>query len=120
LVQRDAMVPKPAPPPDLPQEIAQEMEAVGLKPEIVTLLRIISDFPRLQAEARARTEIGVSKTPISEKWPLKGLVPTHVSYETARKAAVRGTLRAKLTGKRWFATEDDFAEWLAKTGRNRR
>jgi hypothetical protein len=105
---------------ELPPEVSTALTDVGLAPSIATLLQIITDFPRLQAEARASAEIGVSVTPINEQWPIKGLLPSHVSYETGRKACARGILRAELIGSRWFATEAAVAEWLAKTGRNRR
>jgi hypothetical protein len=54
-----------------------------------------------------------------EQWPLKGLVPTYISYETARRHAEAGTLVAQKIGGRWFATEANVSAWLAATGRSR-
>ncbi len=104
----------------LPPEISEKMEAAGLPPQIPTLLQIIENFSRQQAEAREKTELERAAQQRRVMWPLKGRVPTHVPYETARKAAERGTLVATKVGGRWFVTDDDMQNWLAATARQRR
>jgi hypothetical protein len=109
-----SMMAKPAPPPELPQEIAREMANVGLAPEVAVLQKIIAEFAR----ARAAPKVGPALEPtLIEQFPLKGLLPTHVSYQTGRRQAEAGTLRATKIGGRWFATRADVESWLAATGR---
>lgn len=102
--------------PPLPLEIAERMESAGFSPQVETLMQIITDYRRLQAEARAKAE---RVTEIEEMWPLKGLVPIGVEYEQARRAAERGHLVASKVGGRWFCTEAEMARWVAATGRCR-
>lgn len=71
----------------LPPEIADQMESAGFSPQVETLMEIITDYRRLQTEARAKVE---RVTEAEEMWPLKGLVPIGVEYEQARRAAERG------------------------------
>jgi hypothetical protein len=104
----------------LPPEIAEKMEAAGLPPQMPTLLQIIEDFSRLQAEAREKAELERAAEPRKVMWPLKVRLPLHVLYETARRAAERGTLVATKTGGRWFVVDDDLQNWLAATGRLQR
>jgi hypothetical protein len=99
---------------DLPAPIAEQMEAAGLAPEIAVLQDVIAAFVRARAAPKARPSLVPAFT---EQWPLKALLPSHVSYEVARRAAVKGTLRADLTGKRWFSTKPDVDSWIAATGR---
>ncbi len=106
--------------PPLPPEIAEKMEAVGLPPQMPTLLQIIENFSRLKVEAREKAELEPAAEPRKDMWPLKVRVPTHISYETARRAAERGTLVATKVGGRWFVTDDDVQNWLAATARQRR
>ena len=103
--------------PPLPPEIADRMESAGFSPQAETLMQIITDYPRLQAEARVEAE-RISKA--EEMWPLKGLVPIGVEYERARRAAERGHLVATKVGGRWFCTEAEMACWVAATGRRQR
>jgi hypothetical protein len=103
--------------PPLPPEIADRMESAGFSPKIATLMEIIENFARLQAEARAKAE---RVTEAEEMWPLKGLVPIGVEYEQARRAAERGHLVASKVGGRWFCTEAEMACWVAATGRRQR
>jgi hypothetical protein len=103
--------------PPLPPEIADRMESAGFSPRVETLMQIITDYPRLQAEARAKTE---RVTEAEEMWPLKGLVPMGVEYERARRAAERGHLIAEKIGGRWFCTKPGMARWVAATGRRQR
>ncbi len=102
---------------ELPPEIAERMEAAGLKPEISVLSEIIANFPRMQAEARTKAE---RRSDVALQWPLKGLLPVDIAYETARRSAERGELRAEKIGGRWFSTEADVQSWLAATGRLKR
>ena len=104
----------------LPPEIAEKMEAAGLPPQIPTLLQIIEDFSRLQAEAREKAKLERAAEQRRVMWPLKVRLPLHVPYETARRAAERGTLVATKTGGRWFVVDDDLQNWLAATGRLQR
>jgi hypothetical protein len=104
----------------LPPEIAEKMAAGGFSPQVETLMEIITGYQRLQAEAREKAELERAAEPRKVRWPLKGRVPTHVPYETARKAAERGGLVAIKTGGRWFVTDDDMQNWLAASGRQRR
>jgi hypothetical protein len=101
----------------LPPEIAERMESVGFSPQVETLMQIITDYRRLQAEARAKAE---RVTEAGEMWPLKGLVPIGVEYEQARRAAERGHLVARKVGGRWFCTKPAMARWVAATGRRQR
>jgi hypothetical protein len=71
----------------LPPEIAEKMEAAGLPPQMPNLLQIIENFSRLQAEAREKAELERAVEPRKVMWPLKGRLPLHVPYETARRAA---------------------------------
>jgi hypothetical protein len=103
--------------PSLPPEIAEWMESAGFSPRVETLMKIITDYRRLQAEARAKAE---RVTEAEEVWPLKGLVPIGVEYEQARRAAERGLLVAEKIGGRWFCTKPMMARWVAATGRCRR
>jgi hypothetical protein len=104
----------------LPPEIAEKMEAAGLPPQMSTLLQIIENFSRLQAEAREKAELKRAAEPRKVMWPLKVRLPLHVLYEAARRAAERGTLVATKTGGRWFVVDDDLQNWLAATARQRR
>jgi hypothetical protein len=106
--------------PPLPPEIAERMESAGFLPKIATLMEIITDYPRLQAEAREKAELERAAEPRKVMWPLKVRLPLHVPYETARRAAERGTLVATKTGGRWFVVDDDLQNWLAATGRLQR
>jgi hypothetical protein len=102
--------------PPLPPEIAERMESAGFLPKIATLMEIITDYPRLQAEARAKAE---RVTEAEEMWPLKGLVPIGLEYEQARRAAERGLLVAEKIGGRWFCTKPSMTRWVAMTSRCR-
>jgi hypothetical protein len=100
----------------LPPEIAERMESAGFSPQVETLMQIITDYRRLQAEAHAKAE---RVTETEEMWPLKGLVPMGVEYEHARRAAERGLLVAEKIGGRWFCTKPSMARWVAMTSRCR-
>jgi hypothetical protein len=104
----------------LPPEIAEKMTAAGFSPQAATLVEIIEDFARAQAEARANAARVVElERATEEMWPLKRLVPLGESYEKARRAAERGLLSATKVGGRWFCTKADMARWVATTGRCR-
>src|SRR5882757_231041 len=112
----------PAPITDqsLPLEIAEKMMAAGFSPLVATLVEIIENFARAQAEARAKAErVAELERAAEAMWPLKRLVPLGESYEKARRAAERGLLSATKVGGRWFCTKADMARWVAETGRSR-
>ena len=69
---------------------------------------------------RDDVELAPIAEPIVEMWPLKGLLPTHIGYEVARRACERGELVAKKPGGRWFCTEAAMATWIASTGRGKK
>jgi hypothetical protein len=104
----------------LPPEIAERMESAGFSPQISALMEIITHYQRLQADASEKAELERAAEPRKVMWPLKVRLPLHVSYETARRAAERGTLVATKTGGRWFVVDDDLQNWLAATGRLQR
>jgi hypothetical protein len=104
----------------LPSEIAEKMTAAGFAPQVATLVEIIEDFARAQADARAKAKrVAELERAADEMWPLKRLVPLGESYEKARRAAERGLLSATKVGGRWFCTNADMARWVAETGRSR-
>jgi hypothetical protein len=104
--------------PPLPPEIAERMETAGFSPKVATLMEIIENFARLQAEARAKADRATN--PAEEMWPLKSLLPIGVKYEQARRAADSSRLAAEKIGGRWFCTKLAVARWLAATGRRQR
>jgi hypothetical protein len=105
----------------LPPEIAEKMTAVGFSPQVATLIEIIENFARAQADARTKAErVAELERAAEEMWPLKGLVPLGVSYENARRAAERGVLGSTRVGGRWFCTKAEMARWVAATGRRQR
>jgi hypothetical protein len=102
----------------LPPEIAEKMTAAGFSPQVATLVEIIDNFARAQAEARAKAaRVAELERGAEEMWPLKRLVPLGKSYEIARRAAERGVLGATRVGGRWFCTEAEMERWIAATGR---
>jgi hypothetical protein len=101
---------------ELPAPIADALVDVGVKPEIATLLRIISDFAQ---NRDARIGGNASNLPRVEQWPLKSALPSNISYEVARKACERGELGQKIGG-RWFMSSQELARWIAQTGRGKR
>ena len=102
----------------LPPEVVSAMESAGLRPEIATLFEVIESFRCMQAEARAKPEAGRVAEP-ERALPLKGLLPSHVSYRVGLQAAERGVLGAFKIGGRWFCTQAEMVRWLAATGRCR-
>jgi hypothetical protein len=104
--------------PSLPPEIAERMTAAGLSPKLATLMQIIEDFARQQADAREKPEAARVAEP-ERGLPLKGLLPSHVSYRVGLQAAERGVLGAFKIGGRWFCTQAEMDRWLAATGRCR-
>ena len=105
----------------LPPEIAEKMTAAGFSPQVATLVKIIDNFARAQAEARAKAaRVTELERAAEEMWPLKRLVPLGGSYEIARRAAERGVLGATRVGGRWFCTKVEMERWVAATGRRQR
>ncbi|SHG08564.1 hypothetical protein [Bradyrhizobium erythrophlei] len=102
----------------LPPEIAEKMTAAGFSPQVATLVEIIEDFARAQAEVRAKAaRVAELERAAEEMWPLKRLLPLGESYELARRAAERGVLGATRVGGRWFCTKAEMERWVAATGR---
>ena len=91
-----------------PEQIAAEMEAAG-----IALTK--QDLQAMIAKARADAE--QTKASAVELFPLKPMLPSHVSYEVGRRAAASGALRAQKLGGDWFTTEADVAAWLATSGK---
>ena len=105
----------------LPPEIAEKMTAAGFSPQVATLVEIIENFARAQADARAKAvRVAELERAAEEMWPLKRLVPLGESYEIARRAAERGVLGATRVGGRWFCTKAEMERWVAATGRRQR
>jgi hypothetical protein len=104
--------------PSLPREVVEKMTAAGLSPKLATLMEIIEDFARLQAEAREKPE-GARVAEPERAFPLMSLLPSHVSYRVGLQAAERGVLGAFKVGGRWFCTQAEMDRWLAATGRCR-
>jgi hypothetical protein len=105
----------------LPPEIAEKMAAAGFSPQVATLVEIIEDFARAQADARAKAaRVAELERAAEEMWPLKRLLPLGESYELARRAAERGVLGATRVGGRWFCTNAEMERWVAATGRRQR
>src|ERR1700761_7205366 len=94
----------------LPPEIAEKMTTAGFSPQVATLVEIIENFARAQADARAKAARVVElERAAEEMWSLKGLLPLGESYELARRAAERGVLGATRVGGRWFCTKAEMA-----------
>ena len=58
------------------------------------------------------TTMMTTKARTVELYPLKPMLPSHVSYEVGRRAAADGDLRATKYGGDWFVTEADVTEWI--------
>jgi len=70
----------------LPPEIADAMETAGLSPEVPTLMKIIEDFAKAEAEVKASPDA----EPVERMWPLMKLLPVDVDYQKAFRAAKSG------------------------------
>jgi hypothetical protein len=92
----------------LPVEIVATMTAAGFTPTLQNLQEMI-------AKARADAEqVEWRRQPHA----LLGLIPEHIDEETARKAAVAGTLIAKKVGNtRWFTCIEAMEDWMRRTDR---
>ncbi len=91
-------------------------------PEIAALLASIDAFRADNARLAARVaelerNPGVSPPFVDDLRPLKSLLPDHVQYKTARRAAESGVLAASMPEHRWLSTKAAVAAWLASTGR---
>lgn len=91
-----------------PEQIAAEIEGAG-----IALTK--QDLQAMIAKARADAE--QTKAREVELFPLKPMLPLHVSYEVGRRAAASGELRATKIGGDWFVTKADVADWLATSGK---
>jgi hypothetical protein len=90
-----------------PEQIAAEIEAAG-----ITLTK--QDLQAMLAAAKTGAKTEAREVEI---FPLKPMLPLHVSYETGRRACARGELRAEKHGGDWFTTKADVAAWLMTSGR---
>jgi hypothetical protein len=91
-----------------PEQIAAEIEAAGIALTAGNLQAMI---------AKARAEAEQTKAREVELFPLKPMLPSHVSYEVGRRAAASGELRAQKLGGDWFTAKADVADWLATSGK---
>jgi hypothetical protein len=85
------------------EEIAAEIKAAGIPLTAGNLQAMI-----------AATRAGAEQTKVRavELFPLKPMMPVHVSYEVGRRAAASHELPAQKLGGDWFVTKADVAEWL--------
>jgi hypothetical protein len=103
--------------PDLPPEIADALEASGFSPKLATLMSIIEEFAKAKAEVKASP---ANADRVEQMWSLMKLLPVHVNYQKALRAAKSGQLEATKVGGRWFCTKRAMALWLAQTGQGKR
>ena len=89
-------------------EVLVELHAAGIAPTLPSLRELI---------ANARAEAEQTKAREVELFPLKPMMPSHVSYEVGRRAAASGELRATKLGGDWFVTKADVADWLVSSGK---
>jgi hypothetical protein len=82
----------------------EQIEAAGI-PLTAGNLQAMIEAARAQDRAEARTV---------ELFPLKPMLPPHVSYETGRKAAASRELPATKLGGDWFVVKRDVEVWLAE------
>lgn len=98
--------------PELPPEITERMEAIGIAPTLGNLQDIITEW-RANTAKIAEYEREVAQR--EKSWPLKGLLPVHISDEVGRVAAVTGKLIAHQPGGKgspWRATVNAVEDWL--------
>jgi hypothetical protein len=91
-----------------PEQVAAEIEAAGIPLTAGNLQAMI---------AAARAEAEQIKAREVELFPLKAMLPSHVSYEVGRRAAASGALHAQKLGGDWFVRQEDVAQWLATSGK---
>jgi hypothetical protein len=92
------------------EEIAAELRGAGIG---LTKLDLQAMIRAVQAEAKVEPRA-------VELYALKVLKPDHLAYETIRRAAAAGDLRAHKFGSDddWFVAKADLQEWIrAKPGR---
>jgi hypothetical protein len=87
-----------------PAEIATEIEAAGI-PLTAGNLQAMIAAARTQDRTEARS---------IDLFPLKPILPLHVSYEVGRRACADGDLRAVKIAGDWYARKEDVAAWLAE------
>lgn len=88
------------------EQIAAEIAAAGIGLTSKNLATMI-------AAAKAGAE---AKAHAVELFPLKPMLPSHVSYEVGRPACASGELRATKIGGDWFVSKEEVAAWLASSG----
>jgi hypothetical protein len=91
-----------------PEQIAAEIAAEGIALTAGDLKQMIAAH-RAEASPKVEREVDL--------FPLKAMLPLHVSYEVGRRAAAEGKLRAQKLGGDWFTTKADVTEWLTSTGK---
>jgi hypothetical protein len=104
---------------DLPVEIIDALESVGLAPEVSALMRLIADFQSTKAHQLAPPG-EPQQSAANDLWPLKAITPLGTSYESARRAVIAGRLKAQQIGGRWFCTKTEMQRWSVTTRRGQR
>jgi phosphoribosylformylglycinamidine (FGAM) synthase-like enzyme len=87
-----------------PEQIAAELRGAGIG---LTKLDLQAMIKAVHAEAKVEPRA-------VELYALKVLKPDHLSYETVRRAAASGDLRAHKFGTDddWFVAKADLKEWI--------
>jgi hypothetical protein len=89
-----------------PEQIAAELRGAGIG---LTKLDLQVMIKAVQAEAKVEPRaVGV--------FALKPMLPSHVSYETGRRACASGALRATKIAGDWYVEKEDVRKWLASSG----
>jgi hypothetical protein len=102
--------------PPLPVEIVEALRAAGYAPKLAALMSIIDEFVKAKTKAQ-----GSRANPEPEQvFPLKAILPLHVRYLTAARAAKSGQLDAEKCGGQWRCSARAMNAWLEKTGRDNR
>lgn len=94
-----------------PEQIAAELRGAGIG---LTKLDLAAMIAAAKAGAEAKAAAGAREVRL---FPLKPMLPSHVSYEVGRRACASGELRAEKHGGDWFTTKSDVTEWLTSTGK---
>jgi hypothetical protein len=86
------------------EEIAAELRGAGIG---LTKLDLQAMIKAVQAEAKVEPRA-------VDLFPLKPMLPSHISYETGRRAAASGKLRALKFGSDddWLVTKIDVEQWI--------
>jgi len=95
--------------PDKPEELSADEVLAELRAAGIPLTA-----GNLQAMIEAARSAKTEAPHAVEMFVLKSVLPSSCSYETARRAAVSGALRATRIAGRWFCSREDVQRWLAE------